>query len=194
MSSQRTRRSLLALCGTAVTTSLGWAATSGSSSSSVSIIGGDNDVPQGQVANYTEMSDTLTTTRGRASVTSGVGLYEINIPSNVDSRNLNITIILTNGPELQGVLANPNAWIEVAIYEEDNSDSAEETIGSGGISVSQDPGENASANLTKERASAMLSPSLERSTLYIAATVKVPGGFPPGQQDGGLEFFIDIRR
>jgi hypothetical protein len=146
--------------------------------------------PNHELAIVTPVSDNLTLSQGGAQKIEGVGLYEISLGAPRFSDQVNIHILLTNPEGIRQALNNPNAFIDVAVWYPDESSS----LTFSGIKVSKD--DAAQARMSAERGSILLNPTISgQTTLYILASIIVPGGAPPGVQSQleQLKFYIDVR-
>jgi hypothetical protein len=149
---------------------------------------------QGELAVVTPMAGSFTVQRGAAQVIAGVELFKIEIGAPRFSNLLKINVLLLNPQDMGGVLGNPKAHIDVAVWYEDENST--HTLSDGTTKVSKDEG--AAAKMTRVRGEALLQPAVaNQDTLYILASIIVPGGnAPPGQQGELTElgFWCDVRR
>ena len=134
------------------------------------------------VKNLTAIGETFSITRGAAQKVSGIELYKIELGDAESSNKVTIEIALLNPEDMGAVLNNPNAFIDVGVYYPDAGGRV--TLDCDPVDVvSRDEGPRASAMMSKVIGDVLLHPSVTgQSTLYILASIVVPGGSPPGQQ------------
>ncbi len=188
-------------------TSVAFLNTNGTASASISPLSTSYG---GKGIDVVPVSNTVTVTNGMAQTQAGVELYRIDMASATLGDQLLIHFDWLNGQDAQKVLNNPNAWIQVGVY--DNSGTA--PSGSplacptgqylladptnGNVCVSADSGGQASAQLTAANADALLVPSqnpTSDTSLYLVASITTPGHAPPGQQSGltTLRYNVDAQ-
>lgn len=150
------------------------------------------------------LSNTVSVTNGQAQTDAGVELYRIDLASATLGDQLLIHFDWLNGQDAQKVLNNPNAWIQVGVYDNNGVPPSGGACSSGlylsndNVCVSADPGSQASAQLTAASADALLVPSqnpTQGQSLYLVAAITTPGHAPPGQQSGltTLQYHVDAR-
>ena len=150
------------------------------------------------------VSNSVTVTNGRAQTVAGVELYRLDLASKTLGDQLLIHFDWVNGQDAQKVLNNPNAWIQVGIYDNNGVIPVSNACSSGlylsgdNVCVSADAGAQASAQLTAASADALLIPSqnpTSDSALYLVASITTPGHAPPGQQSNltTLQYNVDAR-
>lgn len=152
-------------------------------------ISSDSTHPNHELAIVTPVSDNLIVSQGSAQRIEGVGLYEISLGAPRFSDQLKIHILLTNPEGIRQALNNPNAFIDIAVWYPDENG----THTFQDIQVSKNIAEG---RMSTERGSILLNPTVPgQSTLYILASIVVPGGAPPGAQIqlNQLEFYVDVR-
>ncbi|MHA1632558.1 MAG: hypothetical protein ACTSXC_07125 [Candidatus Freyarchaeota archaeon] len=125
----------------------------------------------GAIAIVESMNQTVTITRGKAQVISGICIFNISkIPVGMANR-LIIYVILINPYDMCNVLSNPNAYINVTVSDSHNT--------TGNV--------YAWDILSRERAEVLLKPQnvpSDVATLYIQVSIMVPSGrAPPGVQE-----------
>ena len=158
----------------------------------------------GRGIDVVSVSNSVTVTNGQAQTQAGVELYRIDLASKTLGDQLLIHFDWVNGQDAQKVLNNPNAWIQVGVYDNNGVTPVSSACSSGlylsgdNVCVSADPGAKASAQLTAANADALLVPTqnpTSDSSLYLVAAITTPGHAPPGQQSGltTLQYNVDAR-
>ena len=191
----RKRVAILLLVVALVAATSSWAATTGTRGTSISV---GSTLASGEVADVTSLSDSFTVRHGAAQVVSGVELYQIDLGGPEFSDQVAIEVLLLNPLDIGGVLNNPNAYIDVAVWYED------EISGTHTLSASITPvstrqvskDTTAEAYMSKVGGDVLLQPSIAGVTrYYILASITTPGGVPPGQQQQltQLKFFCKVR-
>jgi hypothetical protein len=168
---------------------ISWA--SMSMTKTVNITPADSTLASGEPFEVEALSGTTTTLTGKAQVINGVELFKINLGDARYSDILRAHIALMNPQQIGKVLNNPNSFIEVAVWFEDETSS---TSLSDGTKVTRD--ENAIAYMSQASGDVLLQPTIaNKGTLYILASINVLGGYPPGQQTElqDLQFYCDVR-
>jgi hypothetical protein len=138
------------------------------------------------------LSGTVTTLTGKAQLIQGVELFKINLGDARYSDLIRAHIALMNPEQIGKVLNNPNSFIEVAVWYEDDTSST--YLSDGTTKVTRD--ENAITYMSQVSGDVVVQPTTaNKGTLYILASINVLGGYPPGQQTElqGLQFYCDVR-
>ena len=193
---RRVRRGLalgmgVAAAGLLGVTGLAFLATGGASGGTVSL---GSTLAHGAVATVVPFNYTLTVTNGQAQTVSGVELYKVDLGNASRSDRLRVDFSWLDPQDAQKVLNNPNAWIQVGLYDYAAAASggacpsgqtvAEDPDSSDAqVCLTPDPGATASAQLTQAHADANLLTSVAgQGAVYILAAITTPGHAPPGQQ------------
>jgi hypothetical protein len=168
-----------------------WAQTNSSLSLNINAGGTDGQV----VTSLTGIGETFSIVKGKADVISGVELYRIQLGSAQFSNLIRINLALLNPQDIGKVLNNPNSFIKVQVYHPGTGE-GQVTLDYDGTTVIPDSGAQASAMMNKGVGDVLLFPSVTgQGTLYILASIHVPAGPPPGQQEAlnNLRFYISVR-
>lgn len=189
----RSNRLIVLVLAALVGSTISWAATAGFTSISISPRGSLS----GQIANVTALSGTFSVTQGKAQKVAGVELFKITMGVPEYSHLINVSMAILNPEEIERVLINPGAYIDVQVWYPGSGDGFI-TINDGGnqVNVVQDTATKASARLSGIMGAALLQPSrVNQTTYYILASITTSGGLPPGQQEQlfNLRFWIDVR-
>lgn len=158
----------------------------------------------GAPVNVTAVDQTVTLTHGGAQTLSGLELYQVNIGDPALSGTLRVSFSWLDPQDASRVFYNPNAWLQVGLYDAAGSPSASGTcasgdylINSGTLCVQPDPGGQAQAAVTRVSGNAFLQSSTAgQSTVYVIAAIEVPkGNVPPGSESNlsTLQFFCSVR-
>ncbi|HUC92730.1 MAG TPA: hypothetical protein VMS09_11955 [Paenibacillus sp.] len=149
-------------------------------------------LPDGKMAAVTPLSGSFTVKKGKAQVVNGVELFRLDLGSPTFSDQAAIHLSLLNPTDIGKALNNKNAFIDVAVWYEDSSSAY--TLSDGVTKVSKDV--NATGRMSEQWGNVILQPTVPGQTrLYILASITVPGGQPPGQQQQltSLRFYVDVR-
>jgi len=180
---------LIALSGSII------AYTAASSSLSLGINPGGSDGSGRLVTSLTSIAEIFSVIRGEAETINGVELYKIELDNNIAqfSNLVRINVALLNPQDMGKVFNNPRTFIDVGIWYPDVSGT--QTL-SDNTRVARDNDPRASAVMSSAAGDILLYPSVAgQDTLYVLASITVPGGIPPGQQEQltSLKFYCDVR-
>ena len=137
------------------------------------------------VTGFTAIGETFSIIQGKAQKVSGIELYEIELAEAAVCDDVRIHLTLLNPYDMGKALNNPHSFIDVGIwYPVDTGSEPSVVLDHNGQTVWRDDGAKASAMMSQAVGNVLLQPSeTVTSTLYILASIMVPGGAPPGQQE-----------
>ena len=183
-----------------------WTGTSTSLSLSIRPYGYDENDSDAIVGSLLQsvtpiIGETFSIMQGAAQKIEGIELYEIVLTEQDDCDDVEIYLTLLNGYDIDKVLSNPHAFIDVGIWYPVKPEGAQDSVDLDrtGQELWRDEGgegRNVSAVISEAKGTAVLEPSKTvTSTLHILASIVVPGGAPPGQEDQQqLEFWIEVKK
>jgi len=138
------------------------------------------------VTGFTAIGETFSIIQGKAQKIAGIELYEIVLAEVDVCADVRIHLTLLNPYDMGKALNNPHSFIDVGVWYPVKPTDAQESVelDHNGQTVWRDDGAKASAMMSQVFGNVVLHPSKTvTSTLYILASIMVPGGAPPGQQE-----------
>jgi len=141
---------------------------------------------------FEPIGGTFSIVQGAAQKVSGIELYKIVLGDTQFSNEVTIEVALLDPEDMGKVFNNPNAFIDVGVwYPDPNQEEPGRTsvtqLDHDNTWVLRDEGSKASDRMmSRLNGGALLFPSVAgQNTLYVLASIMVPGGAPPGQQKQG---------
>ena len=166
-----------------------WTQTNSTFALNITPYGFDPDNPDaivGQLAEITPIDEEFHLIKNKkAWKIGGIELYEIELVDTDVCDEVRIRLTLLNPYDMGQVFNNPNSFIDLGVWYPVEPTGAEESVvlDHNGQTVWRDDSAKASRIMTSKLGAVVLYPSKTvTSTLYILASIMVPGGAPPGQQ------------